>query len=217
MRDASGVSVLTEDFHSDGTLAQKQTIGSDGVRTLGQYDSAGHLSQETVTQTDGSFVQSNYSADGALTSDTERHADGTRKINTFGITGQAYSARHDDFSATGARVSTTFDNNDGSHTMTAYTAGVTLTSTPANDVMNSAGGDTFVFTQASGQDVINNFRAGDGAAHDVIEIDSSVVDDLAHLSVQVVGQNTVIDFGHDASITLTGVVSPLTFHDLLIV
>jgi hypothetical protein len=32
------------------------------------------------------------------------------------------------------RIATTFDNNDGSHTMTAYASGVTLTSTASKDV-----------------------------------------------------------------------------------
>jgi len=114
-------------------------------------------------------------------------------------------------------VATTLDNNDGSHTMTAYAPGVTLTSTTANDVMNSAGGDSFVFNQASGHDVINNFRPGDAAGHDVIQINSTVAADLAHLSVHVVGLDTVIDLGHDASVTLAGVVTPLTAHDVLIV
>ena len=216
VRDAAGISVLTEGFRDDGSLALRQTM-IDGVRTLAQYDSGGDINQQTVTQKDGSFVQSSYLADGGLAVETARHADGTRHVDTFGVTGEAYSARHDDFSATGQRLATTFDNHDGSHTMTAYTSGVTLTSTPANDVMNSAGGDTFVFRQPSGHDVINNFRTGEGAAQDVIQIDSSVAADIAHLSVQVVGQDTLIDLGHDASITLTGLVAPLTSHDVLIV
>ncbi|WP_295853725.1 hypothetical protein [Tardiphaga sp.] len=216
-RDAAGVTVLLEGFHADGTLAVKQVIDAGGIRTLGQYDSAGHLSQQTVMQKDGSFVQSTYAADGTLTSDIARHVDGTRDVDTFGITGQSYSARHDDLSATGARLSTVYDNIDGSHTMTAYAAGVTLTSTAARDIMNSAGGDTFVFNTIGGHDVINHFRVGEGAAHDTIEISTSVAVDLAHLSVQVVGHDTLIDFGHDASITLVGVVTPLTSHDVLFV
>jgi hypothetical protein len=217
VRDASGVSVLTEGFHDDGTLALKQAVDADGVRTLGKYDSAGHISQQTVTQKDGSYVQSNYAADGTLTSDTERHADGTRETDTFGITGQAYAARHDDFSAAGARLSTTFDNTDGSHTMTAYAPGVTLTATASAVVMNSAGGDTFVFSAPSGHDVINNFKGGGAAGHDVIQIASSIAVDLAHLSSHVEGQNTVIDLGHDSTLTLAGFVAPLTQHDVLIV
>lgn len=119
--------------------------------------------------------------------------------------------------ASGNRLSTTFDNNDGSHTMTAYVSGVTLTSTQANGVMNSAGGDTFVFKQASGNDTINNFRSGDAAGHDVIQIASAIAVDLAHLSVHVVGHDTVVDLGHGASVTLAGVITPLTAHDALIV
>lgn len=217
VRDAAGHSSLIEQFHDNGTLALKQTMSADGVRTLDQYDSGGQMMQQTVTQKDGSFVQSNYALDGALAIETTRHADGSRDVDMFGIEGKAYTARHDGFDAAGHRLSTVFDNSDGSHTMTAYAPGVTLTSSAASDVMNSAGGDRFVFREASGHDVINNFKTGEGPGHDVLEIASTIAADLAHLSVHVVGTDTLIDLGHNASITLTGVVTPLTSHDVLIV
>jgi hypothetical protein len=77
--------------------------------------------------------------------------------------------------------------------------------------------DTFVFNQTSGHDIINSFRSGGFAGHDIIQIGSTVAADFAHLSVHVVGHDTVIDVGHDASVTLTGVTTPLTAHDVLIV
>jgi hypothetical protein len=162
-------------------------------------------------------MQSGYASDGTLTGDIVRHVDGSREVDSYHITGQAYSARHDVIDPAGHRLATTFDNDDGSHTMTAYASGVTLTATAGNDVMNGAGGDNFVFKAISGHDVINNFKAGDSAGHDVVEIASSVAADLTQLSIQVVGHDTIIDFGHDASITLTGVTTPLTPHDVLIV
>jgi hypothetical protein len=215
--DSSGHSVLIENFRSDGSLVLKQVVDANGVKTLDQYDSLGHILQETVTQRDGSLLQSSYGSDGALTAQTLRHADGSRDVDTYHVTGLAYSARHDVLDASGHRVATAFDNTDGSHTMAASASGVTLTSTTSNDVMNSGGGDTFVFRQSSGHDIINNFRAGDQAGHDVIAIDAAITADFAHLSVRIVGHDTVIDLGHDASITLAGVVTPLTAHDVLIV
>jgi len=216
VNDASGHSILIEQFHSDGTLALKQTVDAGGVKTLDQYDGVGHLAQQTVTQKDGSYVQSGYGADGSLVAETVRHVDGSREIDTYHVAGQLYSARHDVMDASGHRTATTFDNNDGSHTMTAYAAGVTLVSTASNDVMNSAGGDTFVFKQGSGHDIINHFRSGDAVGHDVLQIDPAIAADFAHLSVHIVGHDTVIDLGHDASITLAGVITPLTPQDILI-
>jgi hypothetical protein len=217
VNESSGHSVLIEDYRADGSLELRQTVDAGGVKTLDQFDSAGHVSEETVTQKDGSYVQAHYDSDGTLIAETTRHADGTSEIDTYDITGQAYSARHDVIDASGHMTATVFDNNDGSHTMTAFAPGVTLTSTTGNDVMNSAGGDTFVFKQTAGNDTINNFKAGDSAGHDVIQINSSVAVDFAHLSVQVVGHDTIIDLGHNSFITLAGVTTPLTPHDVLIV
>jgi RTX calcium-binding nonapeptide repeat (4 copies) len=215
--DASGHGTLTEQFHTDGTLALKQAVNANGVKTLDQYDSLGHIAEEIVTQTDGAYVRSSYASDGALIAKTTRRADGSRDVDTWDVTRQVYSVRHDVIDASGRTVATTLDNDDGSHTMTADAAGVTLTSTVVNDIMNGAGGDTFVFNQVSGNVVINNFEAGDAAGHDIIQISSSLVTDLAHLTTKVVGNDTVIELGHDASITLIGVVTPLTAHDVLIV
>lgn len=217
VRDAAGKSVLIEQFHKDGSLGLTQAVDSAGVKTLAQYDDAGLLKTQTVTHTDGSYVQSSFAVDGTITSVTVRGADGSKSIDTFGIAGQAYIARHDMLDAVGQRLATVLDNKDGSHAMTAYKTGVTLTSTGGNDVMTGAGGDTFVFKQASGHDVITNFHHGQGADRDVIQIASSIAKDLSQLAVHVVGQDTVIDLGHDASITLKGVTGPLTAHDVLIV
>jgi hypothetical protein len=215
--DAAGHSVLIEDYRADGSLLLEQSVNASGVKTLDQYDSLGQLTEQTVTQKDGSYTQSSYASDGTLTSETLEHTDGTQEVDTYGITGQIYTARQDLMNASGHLVAIIFDNTDGSNTMTAYTSGVTLTATTANDVMNSAGGDTFVFSQASGHDIINNFRTGDAAGHDILQIAPSAAVDFAHLSMQIAGDDTVIDLGHGASVTLAGVVTPLTAHDVLIV
>jgi hypothetical protein len=217
--DASGHSLLVEQYRSDGSLLLKQTVDAAGVKTLDQFDGAGDLTQQTITQTDGTYVQSNYAADGSLASQTSRHLDGSRTVDTYGITDQAYSARHDFIDPSGHTIATTFDNSDGSHTMTAYASGVTLNGTTGNDVMNSAGGDNFVFTQIppSAHDVINEFKVGDNPGHDVLEISSAAASDFAHLSAQVIGHDTVVDLGHGASVTLAGLTTPLTAHDVLIV
>jgi hypothetical protein len=218
VNDASGHSVLIEQYRGDGSLFAKQTVDTSGVTTQDQFDSSGHLTQQTITQIDGTYVQSNFATDGSLLSQTARNLDGSRTVDTYGIVGQSYSARHDVINASGHTVATTFDNNDGSHTETAYAAGVTLTAASGNNVMNSAGGDNFVFApSASGHNVVNNFHAGDAAGHDVLEISSTVAADFAHLSAQIVGHDTIIDLGHGASVTLAGVTTALTVHDVLIV
>ncbi len=214
--DASGHSVLVEQYRTGGSLLTKQTVDANGVKTLDQFDTLGHVVQETVTQVNGSYVQTNFRPDGTTASITSRHADGSKGVDTFGITGQSYSARHDDINASGKLVATSFDNKDGSHSLSAFAAGVTLTATTGNDVMSGVGGDTFLFRAASGQHVVSNFHAGDAAGHDILAISSTLVNDVGHLSMQVIGHDTVIDLGHGATITLTGVTA-LGAHDVLIV
>ena len=99
----------------------------------------------------------------------------------------------------------------------AAVSGVTTTSTAASDVVTSAAGDNFVFSQPSGHDVAAEIRADVGAVHDVIQADPSVAVELAHPLLQATGPTTLMDFHHDASSALTGVVAPPTSHDVLIV
>lgn len=185
--------------------ASTQTVRhAADIKTLAQYDSPGHLAGETVSQQDGTYVQSGYAADGSPASQTGRHADGTRTVDT---------APHDALDAVAYKVASAFDTNDGSYTKTADTPGVMLTSASGNDVMNSHGGDVFRFGPDSGHDTVNHVQP----SRDVLQIASSVVADAAHLPVHIVGHDTIIDPGHDASITPAGVVTPLTAHDVLIV
>ncbi|HLZ06211.1 MAG TPA: hypothetical protein VKR55_29180 [Bradyrhizobium sp.] len=217
VNDPSGHSILIDQYRADGSLFLEQTVAADSVKTVDQYDDSGHLAQQMVMQTDGTYVQSNFGSDGTLLSQTTRNLDGSRDVDTYGITGQSYSARHDMISATGYTLSTTFDNTDGSHTQVANAPGVTITAPAGNDVINSAGGDNFVFKEAPTQAVINNFQTGEAPGHDVIEISAALVPDPAHVAVEVVGHDTVIELGQHGSITLAGVTAPLTPHDILIV
>jgi hypothetical protein len=215
--DPSGHSTLIDQYRADGSLLLQQTLDASGTKTLDQYDDSGHLVEQTISQPNGTYVQSNYAANGTLESQTTRNLDGSREVDTYGITGQSYSARHDSISPTGHTLETTFDNIDGSHTQTVNAAGVTVTAMAGNDVMNSAGGDNFVFNQAASQTTVNHFQAGEAPGHDVLEISSTLAPDVAHLSIDVVGHDTVIDAGQHVSITLAGVTTPLTAHDILII
>lgn len=216
VRDAAGKSVLIEQFRDDGSMALKQ-IDDAGVKTLAQYNDAGQLKNQTVIQADGSYVQSSLAAGGHLASVIARNVDGSKSVDPSDIANQARVARHDMFDATGQHLATVFDNEDGSYTVTAYKAGVTLASTGGNDIMTSAGGDTFVFKEVAGHDVINNFHAGQSVDHNVIQVASSIAKELSQPVTHVVGNDTVIDLSHDASITLKDLTAPLSSHDVLIV
>ena len=99
------------------------------------------------------------------------------------------------------------DNHEGSPIVKAYAAGVTLTPTSVNDILNGAGSDTFVFSGTVGHAAVSDFKAAGLVGHDVSQIEATVAAGVAHPSVHIVGHDTIIDPGHEASITLTGVAS----------
>jgi hypothetical protein len=67
-----------------------------------------------------------------------------------------------------------------------------------------------------GHVAVSDFKAAGLVGHDVSEIEATVAAGAAHPSVHIVGPDTVIDLGHDASITLTGVTSLTADHLLFI-
>jgi Ca2+-binding RTX toxin-like protein len=102
---------------------------------------------------------------------------------------------------------------DGTEIYSFETAGA---SAPVSGIPNSAGSDTFIFSETVGHEVVGGIKASGSVGHDVIQIDSTIAADIAHLSVHVVGHDTAIDLGNDASLTLTGVTS-LTADNLLFI
>jgi hypothetical protein len=86
----------------------------------------------------------------------------------------------------------------------------TLVSTPGNDIMIGAGraGDTFVFSGTNfGKDVINDFRPGNGANHDVIQFSQNAFTSFASVlsHAEQVGSYVVISYNATDSVTLNNV------------
>ncbi|MGY4234673.1 Ca2+-binding RTX toxin-like protein [Bradyrhizobium sp. USDA 4449] len=215
--DSSGHSVLVEQFHSDGTLSYRQATDSNGSTTFDQYDQAGHLTQELVKASNGSFDQFVFDEQGNLAKETAQHLDGTREVDTFYAPGNPYLARHDALDAQGLTIQTTVDYAAGGHVMTANVAGTAIVASSGNDVMNSAGGDTFVFKMAAGIHQINHFLVGDAPEHDVLQISKSIATDVSQLNMHLSDQGMVIDLGHNATILLAGISINPTAHDFLFV
>jgi Ca2+-binding RTX toxin-like protein len=107
-----------------------------------------------------------------------------------------------------------FDNHE--HPPIVRAASVTLHPTAFSDILNSAGGDTFTFGETVGHDVARDFKANASGGHVVGEIEAAIAADITHLSAHIVGHDIVVDPGHDASITLTGVTSLTAGHLLFI-
>ena len=138
MTDASGHSILVEQYRTDGTLLLRQTVDGKGAVTLKQYDASGHLSQQTVTQKDGTFVQDNYAGDGSLSQETQRHADGTRDIYAYNIAGKAYASQHVVTDASGHSVLIEQYRTDGSLLTTRKK--IFFASSPSFDTSTPDGG-----------------------------------------------------------------------------
>jgi hypothetical protein len=228
-------------IHTDGSPAYTYQLASDGTKTTDQYDAAGHLVSDSVVHADGSSENKTY-VNGALTVDTVRyaagsadisdtkayttsvltndtvvHADKSKDVYDSNIVGKSYIADHFRYDSTGKLAWSDQTNTDGSHNLTAYNSGYSLTSTMGvtdQFTSSSTGGDTFVFKPSSGNDIIVGFHAGNFANHDTIVIDSSIVNDFSHLAMQQVGHDTLLTLdAHDAILIKNVSPSALTSTD----
>jgi VCBS repeat-containing protein len=108
---------------------------------------------------------------------------------------------------TGATKSAQIDGLAGNDTITAGSAGDKIVGGAGNDTLaGGAGIDTFVYHSGFGVDVINGFTAT-GAAHDILQVDSNLFSDWAHLlgATQQVGTDLVITYDASDTITLKNV------------
>ena len=90
----------------------------------------------------------------------------------------------------------------GNDTIIAGSGGGTITGNAGNDTLSGGGGiDVFAFGTGFGQDTINSFAAT-GAKHDVLQFDSSVFADWAHLLAATRQQGSDLVIALDATDTL---------------
>lgn len=238
--DASGMLVAMERDRADGTHDTVVKFDSvSGDRTTDTFTSTGAQATRTIQKASGDVIQQTYANDALkseyfiytpngniaaelktydnnmLMQDTIRYADQTRDIFTFNVTGQSFVTKHQAFDSAGNVEFTDLTLKDGSHTVTASQAHQTFTTTKdVADVFKGMGGDIFLFDKPAGRDVIQGFHAGAGANHDVIKVASSIVADLAHLSITAAGADTVITLGTpNDTITLKGIAPAALTHD----
>jgi hypothetical protein len=212
--NAAGTMTSLTRYHADGTREYNQTLDTDGSKSYNKYDATGHLTQSSIVHTDGSldlydyeitgesYVRDHivYDSAGHVTSTTRFHADGTLDFNQTVSTDGTRTTNL--FDSAGARTETLVIQSNGPQIVTAYAAGLTLTSSTSNDIFTGFQNDTFVFHANSGNDIINGFHAGDLANHDVIQIDQTLVADFSHLTMGQQGSDVVIAIDAQDSITL---------------
>lgn len=239
--NATGVLTSTVRTHSNGSYDYTYKLATDGTKTTDTYDAAGVRTSDRVVHADGSSEIKTYSSGtltsdiikyaagsadysdsktytgGVLTTDTIVHANLTKDTYDTKITGKSYVADHFAYDSAGRLVTSDLTKTDGSHTQQAYLSGTTLTSTTGvADTLTaaSAGRDTLVFKQNFGKDTIVGFHTGNGANHDTIKIDNSLVSDFSHLAMQQVGHDTLIaPDAHDSILVKNVLPSALTSAD----
>ena len=125
--NGSGVTVLTERFHADGTLDYTQNVSADGSKQTVTYDSAGrkvsdvsiaasgatttltydpasgNLTTSVVQTADGVITTQNYTG-GVLMRTVVQNADGSSDYYNYNITGQSYTTQHQKLDASGKVV-----------------------------------------------------------------------------------------------------------------
>ncbi|AWO89404.1 MULTISPECIES: RHS repeat protein [Bradyrhizobium] len=186
--DAAGKMTSLIRSHADGTLDYTQVIKSDGSKVTDVYDSTGVKTTETLN-----------------------NADGTTDVFKFKVSGLPGAVEHDSYNTSGSLLSIDVLNTDGTHTVTAVTAGLTLAGGTGNDVFSSAPGTTTVMFDG-GNDQIKSFHAGTASNHDTIEILKSLVADYSHLQISQSGSDTLIQLTSADSILLKNVNSATLDH-----
>ncbi|MBR0842780.1 RHS repeat protein [Bradyrhizobium liaoningense] len=186
--DASGKMTSITRSHADGTLDYTQVIKSDGSKTTDVYDSTGVKTTETLN-----------------------NADGTTDVFKFKVSGLPGAVEHDSYNSNGSLLTIDVLNTDGTHAVTAVTAGLTLAGGGGNDVFSTAPGTTTVMFDG-GNDQIKSFHAGTASNHDTIEILKSLVADYSHLQISQSGSDTLIQLTSADSILLKNVNSTTLDH-----
>jgi hypothetical protein len=179
--DAAGKMTSIIRSHADGTLDYTQVVKSDGSKISDVYDSTGVKTTETIN-----------------------NADGTSDVFKFKVAGLPGAVEHDSYNTSGSLLSIDVLNTDGTHAVTAVTAGLTLAGGSGNDVFSAAPGTTTVMFDG-GNDQIKSFHAGAAANHDTIEILKSLVADYSHLQISQSGSDTLIQLTSADSILLKNV------------
>ncbi|BAL78842.1 hypothetical protein [Bradyrhizobium cosmicum] len=178
---AAGTVLSDTRLHADGTFDYTQIISSDGTKTTDVYDSTGVKTSEVI-----------------------KHADGSSDLWNFAVAGKPGAIEHDSRDASNTLLKIDMQNANGTHSLTAVTAGQMLQGSANNDLfMISPGSTTIVFDH--GQDTVAGFHAGTAANHDVIEISKALAADFSHLQMTQSGSSTVIQLSATDSIVLQSV------------
>jgi len=112
--NSAGVLTAATRTHADGTIDYTYAIGSDGTKTIVQYNATGSgVTSSSIVNPDGSSDTRTY-VSGVLTSETVVHADKSADVYLSNITGKTYVAEHDVYNTAGVLTAVTRTNADGS-------------------------------------------------------------------------------------------------------
>ncbi|MGY3346625.1 MULTISPECIES: RHS repeat protein [unclassified Bradyrhizobium] len=192
--DSAGNVVAVTRTHADGTLDYTQVVNKDGSTLTDLYDATGNKTQETAN-----------------------HADGTKDVLLFNFNGQTGTTQHENYNAAGALQFFDDEKPDGTHNVTAVAAGISIQGGNGDDLFSTAPDSTTVLYD-HGHDQILNFKAGDAATHDVIELSKLLAPDYGHLQMSQWGTDVAIQFSTNDSILIKNqYVTNLTSHDFAFV
>lgn len=180
------------------------------VVAIERYAASGNLDSTYATTSDGSTVNKTYASDGTLlkTVVVNSAASGSpwaKEItNEVADGGPDHVSDHTVYNAKGQAQIVTVTAADGEKTVTLKAAGLTVTSTAADESFVSFKKDGFYFGSDFGNDTIENFHAGRTAFADVIKFASGVfLNNNPLAEAQQVGDDVVLTAINHDTITLT--------------
>ena len=197
-----GFSSLEEDYNAGTYTGYKADYtGITGQSYTGEevdVSAAGELQKVVYTgmaSTPYSSVEQDYSA-GAVT-DTV--------YDFTNVAGATYYADQVEQNVQGQLVQTTFDLNDGGHTIIGAQNGLTIASLGDDKITGGGSGETFVFNALYGHDTITDFAANESS--DMISLPMSEFANFGAVqaAATVSGGNLVISAADGDTLTLKGV------------
>ncbi|WP_206243587.1 beta strand repeat-containing protein [Novosphingobium terrae] len=193
--DGDRVTLLGQLSDSSGASGVSQIVATDAWGWIDTWTNA-DLQNALAYEAETGVVPDGLSADGGGSAPISNVVMMAAAVPTSSAAGTAVSGSASTLS--GGDTSSTLDGSAGNMTIAAGSAGDTLVGGNGDTLIGGSGSDTFVFHAGFGQETVTGFMPS-GPTADVLQFDTNVFSDWAHLLGATVQQGSDLLITLDAS------------------